>query len=278
MAETSGFWTTSGTPAGHQVAGYTQSHHSKALSIAAAVGRKEGVAVGYLNELKATVTGANTVSVASGGALVDGKYYENSMAVAVNIPTATSGNTRIDRIVIQATWGSFIAKIVRLAGTDSGSPTPPALTKNTGSVYEIPICQTLVNSSGAVTVTDERSVNLSAMSLFVFGNNSVVAVGDDKLVFPVPESLNGMVLVNADISVTTPSTSGNVSMALRQNTTDLLTTSPVILANAYNSTDAGGTRGIVNGSPVLKTGNMLRFDVDLAGTGAKGLVAHLRLR
>jgi len=278
MAETSGFWTTSGTPAGHQVAGYTQSHHSKALSIAAAVGRKEGVAVGYLNELKATVTGANTVSVASGGALVDGKYYENSAVVAVNIPIATSGNTRIDRIVIQATWGSFIAKIVRLTGIDSGSPTPPALTKNTGSVYEIPICQVLVNSSGAVTVTDERSVDLSAMSLFIFGNNSLVAVGDGKLVFPVPESLNGMVLVNADISVTTPSTSGNVSMALRQNTTDLLTTSPVILANAYNSTDTGGTRGVVNGSPVLNTGNMLRFDVDLAGTGAKGLVAHLRLR
>jgi hypothetical protein len=278
MAETSGFWTTSGTPAGHQVAGYTQSHHSKALSIAAAVGRKEGVAVGYLNELKPTVTGANTVSVASGGALVDGKYYENSAVVAVNIPIATSGNTRIDRIVIQATWGSFIAKIVRLTGIDSGSPTPPALTKNTGSVYEIPICQVLVNSSGAVTVTDERSVDLSAMSLFIFGNNSLVAVGDGKLVFPVPESLNGMVLVNADISVTTPSTSGNVSMALRQNTTDLLTTSPVILANAYNSTDTGGTRGVVNGSPVLNTGNMLRFDVDLAGTGAKGLVAHLRLR
>lgn len=278
MAETSGFWTTSGTPAGHQVAGYTQSHHSKALSIAAAVGRKEGVAVGYLNELKATVTGANTVSVASGGALVDGKYYENSAAVAVTIPSATSGNTRIDRIVIQATWGSFIAKIVRLAGIDSGSPTPPALTKNTGSVYEIPICQALVNSSGAVTVTDERSVDLTALSLFIFGNNSLVAVGDGKLVFPVPESLNGMVLVNADISVTTPSTSGNVSMALRQNTTDLLTTSPVIPANSYNSTDSGGTRGVVNGSPVLVTGDMLSFDVDLAGTGAKGLVAHLRLR
>lgn len=38
------------------------------------------------------------------------------------------------------------------------TPAAPAITQSSGSTYDIYICQALVNSSGAVTVTDERTI------------------------------------------------------------------------------------------------------------------------
>jgi hypothetical protein len=85
-----------------------------ANEILAGCGYFEGVARNYKNNFITTVTGANTVSISTGGAMVDGHWYYNDAAVSVNIPSAVgSGNTRIDRIVIRCTWASYKAEIVR---------------------------------------------------------------------------------------------------------------------------------------------------------------------
>lgn len=276
MAEVSGFWTTSGTPTGHQVSGYTQAHHSKSLTIAAGVGKSEGVAVGYLNELAPTVSAVNTVSVASGGALVDGKWYENNSAVAINIPSSAAGTTRIDRIVIRANWAAFTTQITRIAGTDSGTPTVPALLRSSGTTYDIPLCQALINASGVITITDERAMAYTGLSVVALGNSAALKVGDDAFTFTIPETLNGMRIIRGDISVYQRSSSGNVTVQAALNGADVFSARPVIAANAYNSTDAGGTRGVANA--LLSTGQRLRVDVDGAGTGTKGLTLHLVIR
>lgn len=159
MTETSGYWTTDDTtPEGHQVASYTQVIAAKAWAILAACGGFEGVAPGYLNALVGSVTGANTARIGTGGGIVDGQWYENGAAVDVNIPSAVGGgNTRIDRVVLRITWASFACVITRIAGTDAGSPTAPAITQTPGTTYDIKLYQALVNTGGTVTLTDERS-------------------------------------------------------------------------------------------------------------------------
>lgn len=158
MAEFSGFWTTTGTPAGHQVAGYTQVHLSTAMQVLAACHGNQGIGPSYLNKLAGTVTGANTVQINTGCALVDGKWYNNDAALNVTIPSSVGGgNTRIDRIVARCNWAGFVVSIQRIPGTDAGSPTVPALSNTPGTTVDLPLYQALVNTAGTVTLTDERS-------------------------------------------------------------------------------------------------------------------------
>ncbi len=156
MAETSFWWTTDGIGDG-KIGGYTRADHSLWTTILAACCGKEGVAPGYGNALAAAANGANTVTVPTGGALVDGKPYNNSTPVDVTIPSASgAGNTRIDRVVLRADWAAQTVRITRIAGVDAASPSAPAPETTSGTLYDILICQVLVNTAGAVTVTDER--------------------------------------------------------------------------------------------------------------------------
>ena len=155
MAEMSYLWTTGG--AGDGSSTYSRADWAVIVRILAACSGYQGVAPSYLNELAGTVTGANTVAINTGGAVVDGKPYDNTSSVNVNIPSAVGGgNTRIDRIVLRASWSSQVVRIVRIAGTDAASPTPPAITQTSGTTYDIMLYQALVNTSGTVTLTDER--------------------------------------------------------------------------------------------------------------------------
>jgi len=157
MAELSYWWTTDGVGDG-SVGGYTQADHSIAFAIIAACRGKEGVAAGYRNELAGSDGGANTVNIASGGALVDGKPYDNTAVEALAIPSAIgAGNTRIDRIVLRADWAAQTVRLTRIAGIDAGAPVAPAITQVTGVTYDILLCQVLVDTAGTVAVTDERT-------------------------------------------------------------------------------------------------------------------------
>ena len=90
--------------------------------------------------------------------MVDGKWFENNAAASVNIPSAVGGgNTRIDRIVLRCSWAGYAVSITRIAGTDAASPTAPAIVQTTGTTYDIKLYQALVNTAGAVTLTDERT-------------------------------------------------------------------------------------------------------------------------
>lgn len=155
MAEFSMWWTTGG--AGDGSATYTRTDHAMWSKVLASCNGMEGVAPNYLNKLAGTVTALNTVQINTGGGLVDGKAYNNSAAVNVNIPSAVgAGNTRIDRIVLRADWTAQTVRITRIAGTDAASPTAPAITQVSGTTYDIMLYRALVNTAGTVTLTDER--------------------------------------------------------------------------------------------------------------------------
>jgi hypothetical protein len=152
MADISGFWTTGGTSGDQQVS-YTQAQWSTAAKILAACSGFEGVAPGFLNALACTVTGANTVAMNTGGALVDGKWYFNDASQDINIPSASAGTTRIDRIVLRAAWSGYTVAPTVITGTSSA----PAITQTSGTTYDILMYQASVTDAGVVTLTDERT-------------------------------------------------------------------------------------------------------------------------
>jgi hypothetical protein len=158
MAEQSGHWTTDAvSPEGHQVASYSQAINTSVQMVLAGCNDFEGVAPTVSNALAGTVTDTEEVTIAEGGALVDGKWYINPDPTVVAIPAAGGGKTRIDRIVLRVSWAAFTVLITRIAGVESaGTPTAPAITQTSGTTYDIMLYQALVNSSGTVTLTDER--------------------------------------------------------------------------------------------------------------------------
>lgn len=108
---------------------------------------------------------------------------------------------------------------------------------------------------------------------------TALATGDGAAWWVVPSHLNGLKLKSVTIALTVAqSTSGAPQMQMANVTQgwDLLSTRPVIAANKWLDTEAGGTAAVVDTASshdVLTTGDRIRFDIDTAGTGAKGLIA-----
>lgn len=195
MGEFSAIWTTEDvSPVGDQVAGYTQAHWADIMDIMGGVTAANSVARGYMNELEGLVTGANTVQINTGGGLVDGKVYRNDAPKDVNIPSAVGvGNTRIDRIVLRCTWANYEVRLHRIAGVDAGSPTPPAITTTSGSVYDVLLYQALVDTSGNVVLTDERGFPVLSVDTENIVNDAVTTLKIDDGAVTEGKIANGAV-------------------------------------------------------------------------------------
>lgn len=152
MTELSYFW--GGTTVGHaQEAPYSDDEFSDFLAMLLTNDRtKQGVVgsnyAGYSGNLEVTNPASTNLSVATGIALVDGKLYKNSAAVAVG---SASSAGQYYRVVLHK---DFIAQTVTLLmlGPSGGIP---ALTQNDVTVFEIPLA-TVLNTAGVLTITDER--------------------------------------------------------------------------------------------------------------------------
>jgi len=294
MAEFSAIWTTEGsTPAGDQVGGYTQAHWADVMEVLSGGSGNNAVMSTYLNKLEGSVTGANTAEIDTGGAVVDGKVYRNDAPVSVNIPSAIgAGNTRIDRIVLRCDWSAYTVRVHRIAGIDAGSPSAPALTENSGSTYDIPLYQALVNTSGTVTLTDERGLPVAVEDTYVYISvldyDEDVEVLDGARYWTVPEEFNGGVIVDVEAFIYTPSSSGiptfQIARGRRASPTsaptfvDVLSTKLTVDQGEYSSTDATAAAVINTSNDDLQTRDVIRIDVDVAGTGAKGLDIGLVIR
>jgi hypothetical protein len=266
MSEASGFWTTNAAGSGDQQASYSQADFSDAYRILSACAGFEGVAVGFLNELACTDGGAETVDVDTGGATVDGKWFLNDASQSKTITSAVgAGNTRIDRVVLRADWANFNVSVHVIAGTDAASPTAPAVTQTSETTYDIKLCQALVDTSGNITITDEREwaapevddatievdqttgrlqvkdagIDADAIAAGAVGNSELAAdsVDDTKAGNRVPQFYRrqGGNLSNWAINGTTNYTPGAVRMqagcASTGGDTSVLVTFPVAFSN-----------------------------------------------
>jgi hypothetical protein len=101
----------------------------------------------------------------------------------------------------------------------------------------------------------------------------VLTTGDGKLIFCVSDDLNGLNLIDADAFVTTVSSSGTPTIQIRNVTdaVDMLSTLITIDASEFTSYTAAAPPVINGATDDVATGDLIAVDVDVAGTGAKGL-------
>lgn len=153
MAERSIAWTTNatgdGTSGGYSAANWQNMNLKMFITNPAT----EGVLYGVGNNL-ATAGASSPVAVNTGSALVYGIWYENDASVNVTIPTPAS-STRVDVIVLRASWAAQTVRITRIAGTEGGGA--PALTQTANTTWDIPLANVSITTGGVITLTDRRT-------------------------------------------------------------------------------------------------------------------------
>lgn len=109
--------------------------------------------------------------------------------------------------------------------------------------------------------------------LKIIDDITTLTTGDGKLTFCIPSELNNFNLTNAQAFVSTVSSSGTptVQIANVTDSVDMLSTKITIDANEKTSYTAATPSVIDTTKDDVVTGDILRIDVDVAGTGAKGL-------
>jgi len=125
-------------------------------------------------------------------------------------------------------------------------------------------------------------------SVYVIEAATVVTTGDGKAYLRINSDLNGMNLVSVNIAVITTSSSGLPTVQLargRQSSAtsahtfaDMLSTKVTIDATEYDSKDATTPAVIDTANDDVATGDLIRIDVDVAGTGTAGLILTLAFR
>jgi hypothetical protein len=154
VAESSMFWTTTGALGdGADTYGERQAREWLRASITSDRYASEGVLAGNGGSLAVTA-GAGSVNVAAGAAYVDGLYYQNTASAALAVPTPSGGTTG-HRVVLQA---DMVGRTVRLAllSAANGVSTPPSVTQQDGTLWEISLATLAITNAGTITVTDAR--------------------------------------------------------------------------------------------------------------------------
>lgn len=107
----------------------------------------------------------------------------------------------------------------------------------------------------------------------VFDDSTSLTTGDEKYVWVVPSQFNNRLIIGVFATITTVSSSGTPTIQIRNITdsVDVLSTAITIDVSEYTS-DTAATPAVINTSnDDLTTGDRIAIDVDVAGTGAKGL-------
>ena len=128
-----------------------------------------GILASRGGELAGSIPGANQFRIASGAALVKGKWYRNTANIDFAPANAGGGNWRRDRIVLSSTWANInsaardpaiqLAQTIRLIRLINPveNAAAPAVTQTDGVLWEIPLYQINISDAGVVTIqSDDR--------------------------------------------------------------------------------------------------------------------------
>lgn len=115
--------------------------------------------------------------------------------------------------------------------------------------------------------------NPAQFDIKIFADDGTLSTGDGKFIFAIPSDLNGANLISAQAYVTTVSSSGTPTVQIRNVTdaVDMLSTRITIDASEYTSYTAAAASVVDTAHDDVATGDRIAIDVDVAGTGAKGL-------
>lgn len=193
--------------------------------------------------------------------------------------------------------GSNVATGVAMSGdatlANTGAVTVNSASDTVAGKVELAITSEVNTGTDATRAVTPDSLagsyaGTKAVSLYVVETTTVLTTGDGKAYFRIPESLNGMNLVTAAASVFGTSSSGTPTIQIARgrqaNATsahsfvDMLTTAITIDVSDYDSKDATTPPSINTSNDDVLTGDLIRVDVDTAGTGTDGLFVNLEFR
>jgi hypothetical protein len=101
-----------------------------------------------------TAVASSNVQVQVGAALVNGRFYENTAANTIAVTANSSGNARIDTMVLRADYVAQTVRLVIKVGTPAVSPARPTLQQDT-SIWEEPLADIAV-ANGFVTISNSN--------------------------------------------------------------------------------------------------------------------------
>lgn len=121
-------------------------HWAKLLAI---LGRGAADQVVDSGLVPTVATGTRLLSVSAGNAVAAGVLAESTAAEAVTLDANSSGNSRIDYIVLEIDWSgssSTGGDVKFVKGSPAVNPVPPALTQTPGTLWQIPLARMLVRN------------------------------------------------------------------------------------------------------------------------------------
>jgi hypothetical protein len=124
--------------------------------------------------------------------------------------------------------------------------------------------------NGADPIPD---IDKQRFQIKVIADDITITTGDGKLIFLIEDNMDGLRLTSAHAYVTTVSSSGAPTIQLRNVTDalDMLSTKITIDASEFTSYTAATPPVINTSNDDVSTGDRIAVDIDVAGTGAKGL-------
>lgn len=133
---------------------------------------------------------------------------------------------------------------------------------------------TIVNSD----VTSTYVTSAHTIILKVLDDSDSLNTGDGQIYFTVPSAINGLNLTEAHAHVYTASSSGTVTIQLRNVTdaVDMLSTRITIDATETDSSTAATPPVINTAANDIATADVIAVDVDVAGTNTLGLEVRLK--
>jgi len=112
-----------------------------------------------LGKLEVSSPGANQIMVNTGAACVNGCAYIADAPVSLSVPSASSGTTRKDRVILRGKWDTGTGQYaVRAAIKQGTADSWPSLTQNEGGTWEIPLARYVISDTGVISgLTQERT-------------------------------------------------------------------------------------------------------------------------
>lgn len=229
------------------------------------------------NCITVTDAGAGSTVTVAVDRDTDGTLAADSDA---KIATQKATKTYADGKLAKASNLSDVAN----AATAFGNIKQAASDTATGVVELATAAETTTGTDATRAVTPDglagSEYGVEVVGIMASDMSTAITTGDGKAGFMVPSKLNGWNLIRAHAGLLgAQSTSGLPTIQIRRvrsgTPADMLSTKITIDANESTSHTAATAAVIDTANDDVATGDLIYVDVDVAGTGAKGLIVNL---
>ena len=198
-------------------------------------------------------------------------------------PTIGTGKVTSTHILDGTIVNADISASAAIAGTKVAAASDTA----TGVVELATAAETTTGTDATRAVTPDglagSEYGVEVVGIMASDMTTAITTGDGKAGFMVPTKLNGWNLIRANAGLLgAQSTSGLPTVQIRRvrsgSAADMLSTKITIDANESTSHTAATAPVVDTANDDVATGDLIYVDVDVAGTGAKGLLVALEFQ